>query len=114
MLIINELLKLEKKRNEIVKTIPLFSKLPIPVPINIGKINGGKWPSSVSDNVILEGRLGVTPYETVEDAKKEFEDTLNNINDEWLKNHPVKIEWVGAAWVVVIFKIRFLVNNFSL
>ncbi len=26
----------------------------IPIPINIGKIEGGSWPSSVPDSLILE------------------------------------------------------------
>jgi acetylornithine deacetylase len=37
----------------------LFSHLPIPVPINIGKIYGGQWASSVADHVILEGRVRI-------------------------------------------------------
>jgi len=41
MMVLKAIQDLEKKRNARIKD-PLFSKLPIPVPINVGSINGGK------------------------------------------------------------------------
>lgn len=52
--------ELEKIRNDRI-TDPLYDNIPVPVPINIGKIEGGDWPSSVPDIVQLEGRIGIAP-----------------------------------------------------
>ncbi|WLD91504.1 peptidase [Alkalihalobacillus sp. AL-G] len=98
MLIIQQIQQLEKVRNARVKS-PLYEKTPIPLPINIGSINGGSWPSSVPDVVTIEGRVGVGPDETLEAVTEEFEQALHDIDDEWLNIHPVKIEWFGAQWL---------------
>jgi acetylornithine deacetylase len=98
MLVVNALQKLEQVRNDRI-TDPLYENIPIPVPVNIGKINGGNWPSSVPDTVILEGRIGVTPNETMEEVKAELQAAMNSIGDKWLKVHPVEVEWFGAQWL---------------
>ncbi|MFP3490002.1 peptidase dimerization domain-containing protein, partial [Staphylococcus sp. SIMBA_130] len=46
MLVLTAIQELEQKRNDAI-TDPLYQNIPIPVPINIGKISGGDWPSSV-------------------------------------------------------------------
>jgi acetylornithine deacetylase len=94
------ILDLEKKRNEKI-TDPLYSHIPIPLPINVGKIQGGSWPSSVPDLVTLEGRMGVGPEEEIKDVKKQLVDHLHDVcgSDSWLKDHPVKVEFFGAQWV---------------
>lgn len=89
---------LETKRNKRI-TDPLYRDIPIPVPINLGKISGGNWPSSVPDTVQLEGRIGVAPHETLEEVKRELEDYISSIQDEWLMEHPVSVEWFGAQWL---------------
>lgn len=89
---------LEKERNEAV-TNPLYQSIPIPLPINIGKINGGDWPSSVPDLVTIEGRIGVGPEETLEEVKQQFESVLLSTEDDWLKKYPPDIEWFGAQWL---------------
>ncbi|WP_051317306.1 peptidase [Ectobacillus panaciterrae] len=100
MLVIQEVGKLEKLRNDRVND-PLYDGVPIPIPINIGTIHGGTWPSSVSDLVVLEGRFGVAPSEKLEAAKEEFEKWLRDLKmkDEWFAEHPVEVEWFGARWV---------------
>ncbi|WP_129690740.1 peptidase [Gottfriedia acidiceleris] len=100
VLIIQQIQKLEQLRNERI-TDPLYDGVPIPIPINIGTIHGGTWPSSVSDLVTLEGRFGVAPNERLEDAKKEFENWIGNIKnlDDWFVENPVEVEWFGARWV---------------
>lgn len=92
--------ELEKKRNERI-TDPLYEKVPIPIPINIGMIQGGKWPSSVADLVTLEGRMGVAPEETMDNAKQELQHWLTKLGekDEWFSTNPVSLEWFGARWV---------------
>jgi len=100
MIVVKAIAELEQSRNERI-TDPLYEKLPIPVPINIGVIEGGKWPSSVADVVTLEGRMGVAPGEEMESAKAEMEAALMQLaqQDSWFAEHPVELEWYGARWV---------------
>ncbi len=98
--VVDHLRRLEEKRNNRI-TDPLYEKIPIPVPINVGKVEGGDWPSSVPDLVKIEGRMGVSPEETMEQAKSEMEAWLKDLKDidEWFADHPVTLEWFGARWL---------------
>lgn len=98
MVVVQSLQDLEKKRNERI-TDPLYDSIPIPVPINLGKISGGEWPSSVPDHITIEGRVGVAPNETLEEVKQELEEWMSSIDDEWLSSHPPTVEWFGAQWL---------------
>lgn len=100
MTVIQSLQKLEKDRNEAI-TDPLYGKIPIPIPINIGKIISGQWPSSVPDTAVIEGRMGVAPEETIRAAQAEMERCLHELKDvdEWFEANPVKLEWFGAQWL---------------
>ncbi|WP_347550250.1 peptidase [Pseudalkalibacillus hwajinpoensis] len=96
--VIQAIQSLEKERNEQI-TDPLYQNIPIPVPINIGKITGGDWPSSVPDQIVIEGRMGVIPGEAMEEAKLEMKRALESIEDPWLQENPVSLEWFGARWL---------------
>ncbi len=98
--VFNAIMDLEKRRNAFI-TDPLYKTIPIPLPINIGKIQGGSWPSSVADLVTLEGRIGVGPEENMDDVRNELKACLIDIskNDEWLKEHQPKLEFFGGQWV---------------
>lgn len=100
MRVVEAIARLEKERNDRIDD-PLYAKLPIPIPINIGVIEGGKWPSSVADLVKLEGRMGVAPGERMDDAQADMEAALRRLADEdpWFAAHPVELEWFGARWV---------------
>ena len=100
IIVIEHVKGLEKIRNERIQE-PLYQPIPIPVPINIGRMAGGNWPSSVPDLLILEGRYGVAPDEKLEEAKQEFENWFHKLYeaDAWFLEHPVDIEWFGARWV---------------
>lgn len=95
ILVYQEILELEKRRNARVND-PLYANNPIPLPINVGKFNSGYFPSAVSDKTELEGRYGIAPGETIEEAQVEFEDALKNLanKDPWFKEHPVEVEWL--------------------
>jgi acetylornithine deacetylase len=99
MIVLKRLEELEKERNQKI-TDPLYDKIPIPIPINIGKISSGDWPSSVPDEAIIEGRMGVAPEETMESAQKEMEKCLAQLskNDTWFQENPLQVEWFGARW----------------
>jgi acetylornithine deacetylase len=100
MLVIDRLRMLESERNARI-TDPFFKSIPIPIPINIGKIHAGDWPSSVPDLAIIEGRMGVAPNETQENAKIEMLNEINHLCEEdlWLKENPPVLEWFGASWL---------------
>ncbi|UFJ43296.1 peptidase [Brevibacillus humidisoli] len=100
MQVLQAINRLEKQRNERISD-PLYATLPIPIPINVGVIEGGKWPSSVADLVKMEGRMGVAPGEEMEHAKAEMEQALKQLaeQDDWFRDHPVELEWFGARWV---------------
>jgi acetylornithine deacetylase len=97
--VIASLQELEKKRNERVAD-PLYKGIPIPIPINIGKITSGEWPSSVPDTAVIEGRIGVAPEEDMKKAEKELEGVLNSLSDKdgWFRENPCKVEWFGGRW----------------
>ncbi|MFD1706957.1 peptidase [Siminovitchia sediminis] len=92
--------ELEKVRNSRI-TDPLYDSIPIPVPINIGSIKGGDWPSSVPDIVELEGRIGIAPNEKMEAVQAEMEEWMEKLEekDGWFKDHPIEVKWFGARWV---------------
>ncbi|WP_409342023.1 peptidase [Paenibacillus sp. MBLB4367] len=100
MLVIKQIRDLEEKRNARI-TDPLYRNTPIPIPINVGVIHGGDWPSSVPDLLKLEGRMGVAPDETMEKAKAEMEQFMNRLSetDSWFAEHPPVLEWFGARWI---------------
>jgi acetylornithine deacetylase len=99
-LILQCLRDLEAKRNSRI-TDPLFESIPIPIPINVGKISSGSWPSSVPDMAVMEGRMGVAPDETMENAKAEMAGALREMaaGDPWLAINPPEAEWFGASWL---------------
>jgi len=93
------LMKLEQRRNKRV-TDPLYKSFKLPIPLNMGKVQTGNWPSSVPENLLLEGRYGVAVDEDITSAKQEFTDTLNSVveADLWLKEHPIEMEWRGGQF----------------
>ena len=99
-IVLQRLKELESERNLRIDD-PLYKNIPIPVPINVGKIEGGTWPSSVPDKVVIEGRMGIAPNEQIENAKKEMEFCIASLNasDGWFQSYPLSIEWFGAQWL---------------
>jgi acetylornithine deacetylase len=92
--------RLEEIRNGRVSD-ELYENVPIPFPINVGSISGGDWPSSVPDLVEMEGRMGISPEETIDEAKIDLEKWLFALNeiDPWFEENPVKLEFFGARWL---------------
>lgn len=90
---------LEARRNAALDD-PLYQGVPIPLPINLGRIEGGDWPSSVPDEITLEGRIGVGPGETVAAAEQALRKAMMALADEddWFVEHPVEVEFYGACW----------------
>ena len=93
------LVQLERVRNSAVKH-PLLSKFDLAYPLNIGRIQAGNWPSSVPEELIFEGRIGVAMGEDSGSVRRQFERTLKSLADidPWLSNHPLKIAWSGGQF----------------
>lgn len=113
------IMKLETKRNAAISD-PLYKHISIPLPINVGKIQGGSWPSSVPDLVTLEGRIGVGPHEEMMEVKNQLTACLKEVSDQddWLRAHPVRLEFFGGQWVPNFVDrnhpfVNALVNNFE-
>lgn len=79
---------------------PLAGRWKLAHPLSIGKIHAGDWASSVPDLLIAEGRLGVALDEPVEHARAQFEAAVAAAcqADEWLRDHPVEVEWWGGQF----------------
>jgi acetylornithine deacetylase len=113
------IMKLEATRNSAIKD-PLYKHVSIPLPINVGKIQGGSWPSSVPDLVTLEGRIGVGPHEAMNEVKQQLFACIKKANDQddWLREHPAQLEFFGAQWVPNYMErdhpfVTELINNFQ-
>ncbi|HEV2528194.1 MAG TPA: ArgE/DapE family deacylase [Thermomicrobiales bacterium] len=93
------LLEFEARRNAAI-THPLYQNIENKVPLNIGTIRGGSWPSSVPEWVVAEGRGGLVPGETLEDAQREFTDEIRRISDghPWLRDHQPVVEWITGQF----------------
>lgn len=74
---------------------PLYEDPNNIAPINIGTVHGGEWHSTVPEEVVAEGRMGVLPGESNQAARNAFEAAIQYVTsaDPWLKEHPPKLEW---------------------
>ncbi len=72
----------------------------LPFPICVGKISGGEWASSVSEEVLLEGRYGIRPGEELFEAKDGFEKVVEKaaMGDDWLRSNKPEVEWWGGRF----------------
>jgi len=86
--------ELERRRHESYHN-PLYPDPLGVAPISFGTVQGGEWHSTVPNEVIVEGRYGVLPGESIETARKIFADTIQSAaaNDPWLKDNPPVLEW---------------------
>jgi len=81
-------------------THPLFEAFSNRAPINIGVIHGGNWASSVPESVVIEGRAGLVPGETLEQTRRELLAAIDQVvqRDAWLRAHPPDIEWFSGQF----------------
>ncbi len=94
----NALGELERCRHQHVD--PLARRWKLAHPLSIGTVHAGDWASSVPDLLIAEGRLGVALDEPLEHARAEFEAAITQAcqSDDWLREHPVEVEWWGGQF----------------
>lgn len=108
--VVKKVRELERVRNEkILQKEPLYAHFldqpkekQLPVPINMGKIYGGEWPSSVCDKLTIEGRMGVFGEE-MQQAQQQLRDALESVRleDDFLKQseNSIELEFFGPKWL---------------
>jgi acetylornithine deacetylase len=89
---------LEDRRHQDID--PLMQRWALAHPLSIGTVHAGDWASSVPDLLVAEGRFGVALDEPVEEARRQLEETIDELNsaDPWLREHPVEVEWWGGQF----------------
>jgi acetylornithine deacetylase len=92
-------MELERVRNQSTRD-PLYARYRLPYALCIGQVEAGDWPSSVADWLVFQGRYGVTPDEDLDEARRQFEETVARAarSDPWLRDHPPNVEWWGGQF----------------
>jgi len=95
--IIQALRDLEKQWNKPEHRHPRFSDHRHPINLNVGKIAGGDWASSVPAWCSFDCRIGIFPSTNAKHAAKEIEDCIRAVTAQnaFLKNNPPKVEFNG-------------------
>ncbi|MCZ0733896.1 ArgE/DapE family deacylase [Phreatobacter sp. AB_2022a] len=75
----------------------LFADDPHPINLNIGKIEGGDWASSVPAWCSFDCRIAIYPGERPEAMQRAVEATIQaaSRNDRFLSNNPPRVVWNG-------------------
>lgn len=94
---IASLRELEAAWNERRTENPLFADLPKPINLNIGKIEGGEWASSVPATAAVDFRISILPSWDVDACATEIEAHLKAFvaKDSFLSNNPPRLVWNG-------------------
>jgi acetylornithine deacetylase len=95
--VIGKLRELEANWNEKKVDHPLFAGDPHPINLNIGKIEGGDWASSVPAWCSLDCRIAIYPGERPEAMIRAVEETISAASraDRFLSNNPPRVVWNG-------------------
>jgi len=82
-------------RRHLEYTNPLYENPQNIAPINFGTIRGGDWPSTVPDQLVVEGRFGVLPGESTDAARGAMAKSVREAasSDAWLREHPPELLW---------------------
>jgi acetylornithine deacetylase len=88
------MLRLNEQRHRS-RSHPLFDDPLNIAPISIGTVRSGDWHSSVPDLLVAEGRFGVFPDESVEDARAVMTAAIEEAAaaSSWLAEHAPVLEW---------------------
>jgi acetylornithine deacetylase len=93
------LLAFEDRRNAEI-THPLYARMRIKAPINVGVVRGGSWASSVPESVVAEGRAGLVPGEDLSTFKQELAAEIAVLADAdpWLRDHRPQVTWLNGQF----------------
>lgn len=95
--LIGELKAYERQRNALKVNHPHFADLDKPINVNVGKIEGGDWASSVPAWCSFDVRTALYPGENAKEAAKEIETFLraSSAKHSFLGNNPPEVEFNG-------------------
>lgn len=95
--LISELKSFEQSRNEKKSEYEHFADLEKPINVNVGKIEGGDWASSVPAWCTFDVRTGLYPGEDAQEGAKEIEEFIRkaSANHPFLSNNPPEVEFNG-------------------
>lgn len=95
--LIQALKQLEERWNARKTELPHFADAEHPINVNVGKIQGGDWASSVPAWCTLDVRTAIYPGEDPADAAREIEAHLLEAakGHPFLANHPPEVEYNG-------------------
>ena len=93
------LLEFEAERNATIDH-PLYTSIANKIPISVGVIHAGTWPSSVPESLIAEGRAGLVPGEELDRFKDEFVAVIDRASDadEWMSVVRPRVEWFSGQF----------------
>lgn len=89
--------ELEARWNEDKKGREHFENESHPINLNIGRIEGGDWASSVPAWCRIDCRIAIYPGVTAEEAAKDIEQTIRRFaeSDSFLANNPPRVTFNG-------------------
>ncbi len=89
--------RLEYEWNGRRQDYPPFEHVEYPINLNIGKIAGGDWPSSVPAWCTFDVRIAIYPGQSIADAKREIEQTILAAarQNRFLDNYPPTVVYHG-------------------
>lgn len=93
-----ELRRMEAEMNAPEVRHPAYADAVHPINVNVGRIQGGEWPSSVAASCTFEARVGFFPgATTAAELSGRIEARLRAFaaQDDALAASPPRIEWVG-------------------
>ena len=88
---------LEKSWNEEKSEHPLYAEHHHPIFLNVGKIAGGDWASSVPSWCVFDVRVSIFPGDKIEERKAQIEAAINDAAraDAFLRNAPPSLTYNG-------------------
>lgn len=92
---------------------PLFLRFELPLSLNFHHIEAVGQGSSVADVLVAEGRFGFLGRAAV--ARSRFETAVAGAaeRDDWLRDHPPRVEWLPGAWEPVPLAPPELIGTFQ-
>ena len=75
---------------------PLMRAHALPYPLNIGRLNAGDWPSTVPDELVFEGRVGVPVGTEPAEVRALVERAVSGATDD--RGDPPVLTWTGGQF----------------
>jgi acetylornithine deacetylase len=95
--IIQALHGLEAEWNSAARRHPAYAGVEHPLNLNVGRIVGGDWPSSVPAWCTFDVRIAVFPGQSLDDARRELGDCIRAAaqDNPFLADFPPEVVWHG-------------------